>query len=158
MTGVRSRLALFTTLALLAGVAVSAQGPDGRGPGRGRGGPGGPGGPDGLLPVRQLNLTSDQQQQVKTIRESHQAGVRQAEEALRKLESAQRLAVRTVPANEGQIRTLAVSIAEAQGELAVLQARMFGEVWNILTPEQQTKLKALESERGGPGRGGRRPI
>ena len=52
--------------ALVATVAVAAQGPRGGGAGRGRGGPDGP---LGDIPLASLNLTQAQQDQIRAIRE-----------------------------------------------------------------------------------------
>jgi protein CpxP len=149
MYKVRSLSAMVLAMAMLFGAAAFAQGP--ARDGRGRGG----GGRDGGLPIRALNLTAEQQQQVRAIRDAHQAALRQAQEAYRKAAEAQRLAIQTVPANEGQVRAATMAMAEAQADLAVEESRLFTEVWAVLTPEQQTRFKALQQERGSGRRGGR---
>jgi Spy/CpxP family protein refolding chaperone len=138
--------------ALVVAGAAFAQGP---GPGRrgadvfGRGGPGGPGGFGRLggLPLRALNLTETQQQQVRDVVEQYGEQNRQAAEQLRTAMEAQRKAVEVVPVNEGLIRSTTQAIVEAQTELAVQRARMNGEIFALLTATQQEQLKKLQAER-----------
>ena len=42
--------------------------------------------------------------------------------------------------------TAAAQVATVQADLAVAQARVHADIWNILTPEQQTKAKKLEQQ------------
>ncbi len=133
--------------ALTAGSAVYAQGPNGPGRGgRGVGGPGGPGGPGGL-PIRQLNLTEAQQEQIKSIRERHASDLRTAQERLRKAMDAQRKVVETIPVNEGLIRATTQELADAQTEAAIEQSRLLTDTWAVLTPAQQGQVKKLQAER-----------
>jgi Spy/CpxP family protein refolding chaperone len=140
--------------ALIAALSVSgaayAQGPDadGRG-GRGSGGSrfGGPGGSGGGLPIRALNLSEAQQEQVRAIRERHAADIRTAQERLRKAMNAQRKVVETIPVNEGLIRTTTQELADAQTDVAIEQARVLTDTWAILTPAQQAQVKKLQAER-----------
>ena len=69
MNRFRSLTLVAVLTSLLAGGAVHAQGP---GPG-GRRGPGGPGGfgPGGGLPLRALNLSDAQQEQVRTLTQQY---------------------------------------------------------------------------------------
>jgi Spy/CpxP family protein refolding chaperone len=120
-----SAAAIGTALLLVIGVsaAVHAQG---EGPGRHR--PFGPG-RGGFAGLRQLDLTEAQRGQVRDIMQR------------------QRSAVETIPVNEGLIRSTAQALANAQTDMALLQARIHSEVWSLLTPEQQEKAKQLKSER-----------
>src|SRR5262245_14101543 len=80
----------------LAGGSAFAQGPGPGGRGRGPGGPGGPGG----LPLRQLELTDAQQQQVRDVMQKHRDETRGMMERLQKAQAAQFKAVDTLPVNE----------------------------------------------------------
>ena len=60
---------------------------------------------------------------------------------------AQREAATTMPVNEGLIRSTSQALAEAQTEMALAQARVHGEIWTLLTPEQQAKAKELRTQR-----------
>jgi Spy/CpxP family protein refolding chaperone len=99
------------------------------------------------MPLRQLNLTDAQEAQIRSIRERERADVQQAQEALRKALDAQRDAIGAIPANEGLVRQTTQALADAQTELALQQARVFNEVWAVLTPAQQGEAKKLQAER-----------
>jgi periplasmic protein CpxP/Spy len=157
MHRLRSFVVIATFIALVAAVAVYAQGPGfgrGGGPFGGRGGFG----PDlAGLPLRQLNLTETQQQQIRDVTQQYRDQNRQAAEQLRVAMEAQRTAVDTLPVNEGLIRSTTQSLVEAQTELAIQRARMQADIFTLLTPAQQEQLKKLRAERQAqaPQRGGR---
>jgi len=117
------------------------------GPG-GRFGRGGPGGPMGLAPMMlgRLNLTSDQQDRVKQIMDSHkqdqQAIGTRAMAARDALESA----VTSPSFDETVIRQRAADVAAVDADQAVMRARIYAEVLQILTPDQQAKLKTMQAE------------
>jgi Spy/CpxP family protein refolding chaperone len=70
-----------------------------------------------------------------------------AQSRLREAFDAQRRAVEAVPFDEGQIQSTSQGIAAAQTEVALVQARVRNEVWNLLTAEQQTRARQLTEER-----------
>jgi len=143
----------------------------GRGPGmmgRGMMGPGGPGmrgGPGGMfgLPLRELELTDAQREQVKAIMESHRDEQRAAGDKMMAARKALHEAISAETFNETAIRAAAGEVGAAEADAAVLQAKIHGEVFAILTPEQVKKAKELRSEmenrmKEGRGRGrGMRP-
>jgi Spy/CpxP family protein refolding chaperone len=140
----RSLTAAVAVLALAAGV-VYAQGPRGGGPG----GPGGRGmrGLLGGLPLRELQLTDAQQQQVKDIQSRHQTEVRDAMSRLEAARQAQQKAVEAVPADEAKITALTQDMVQAQVDVAIQASRVNSEIWSVLTPDQQSKLKDLRAQR-----------
>src|SRR5688572_13020337 len=83
-------------------------------------GPGGRGrGPDGLgrgmgLPLRALNLTDAQQQQIRTLTQQNRQQNRAAFDRLRSAMDAQRKAIATIPVNEALIRSTTQDLVEAQ--------------------------------------------
>ena len=143
----------------LAGAATAQPGPEGPGgpgkPGRGGRGPGGPmmGGPLGgllgihpELPLPALNLTDAQEEQVRAIMQGHReegrALMQKAQAAMEALRSATAGTVdEGAAAQQGQ--ALGAVIADA----AVLRSKVRGEVWAILTPEQQAEATKVEAER-----------
>ncbi len=149
---------------LLAGAGyqnLSAQGQSG-GPGAGIGrfgGPGGPGGPMGrrggpggpemgpLGPMMfgRLDLTSDQRDRVRQIVESHRDEQRQLGERAMQAHDALQEAI-TGSLDESAVRARAADVASVDADQAVLQARIYNEVLQILTPEQQEKLKTAQAE------------
>jgi Spy/CpxP family protein refolding chaperone len=145
------RFRVFTVAALVAGLlaggAAYAQGPGAGGRGRGPGGFGPGFGPGGGLPLRALNLTDAQREQVRTLTQQYREQNRTAAERLRAAFEAQRRAVETVPVNEQLIRSTTQELADAQAEVAIQRARMHSEVFALLTPEQQAEAKKLQAER-----------
>ena len=142
-------------LTAVAGVFVQAQDQDpqsrtrgyrGRGPG-GPDGPGrfrGPGGPMGMLPMLgpDLGLTDAQRDQVKAIAESHKADWGTLAERARTAHLALNQAVTTAPIDEALIRQKSSEVAAVDADMAVARARAYGEVFQLLTPEQKEKVKS----------------
>jgi periplasmic protein CpxP/Spy len=101
-----------------------------------------------------LSLTSAQQTQVKTVLTNAAAnqgathtGMKTAHEALKTAIHSNDAAAMEQSANSIGTLTAQEALARAKTEAAIYQ---------LLTPEQQTKMTQLEAEehRGGPGRGG----
>lgn len=163
-------------------LSAQAPGPGGPGVGRGgdmrgpggpmgrRGGPGGPGGPGMLGPMMfgRLDLTSDQRDRVRQIMDSHRDEQKALGDRAMKAHEALQDAI-TGTFDESAIRARSADVAAVEADMAVAQARVFGEVYQILTAEQQQKLKTLQAEmkerrekmradfeKNGPPRGDRR--
>jgi Spy/CpxP family protein refolding chaperone len=105
------------------------------------------GGPGGGLPIRELNLSETQQQQVRDVMQRFREQNRSAAEQLRTAMEEQRKAVETLPVNEGLIRASTQVLVEAQTELAIQQARMHSEIFALLTPAQQEQARKLQADR-----------
>jgi periplasmic protein CpxP/Spy len=146
---------------------VQAQAPDGatpparherRGPGGpggpggfvGRGGPGGPGGPGGFGGVmrllRQLDLTDDQRAQVRQVMDSHRDALKAIGDRLQAAHRAQNDAVTAAQFDEQLVRAKAADLAAVMADAAVLHAKVHGEVFAVLTPEQQAKAAELKAQ------------
>ncbi|WP_291990121.1 Spy/CpxP family protein refolding chaperone, partial [Luteitalea sp.] len=98
------------------------------------------------LPLSALNLTDAQREQVRTIMQSHrdegQALVQKAQASMEALRQATDATVdEGAAAQQGQ--ALGAVIAEA----AVLRGRVRGEVFAILTPEQQAEANKIAADR-----------
>ena len=129
-------------------VAVLAAGLSAQGGRPGRGGPGGPGGPGGVsLPLQQLDVTEDQRTRVRDVMERYQPELQGVGERLRAAMDAQRTAIETVPTDEGLVRSASDVAAFVQSDMAVLRARIHGEVFAVLTPEQQAKAGEIAAQR-----------
>ena len=121
--------------------------------------------PDGDL-VRQLNLTPDQIEKIREIRERSRERRRQIGERIREARMALDRAIYMENADESVIERRANELAEAQAAQVRLQALTELGIRRILTPEQLETFRALrlraESERrnrrfgggGHPRRGG----
>ena len=146
MNRVRKMVLTTGSVAVMSAGAVSlfAQG----GPGRGAGpfGPGGRGGFAAGFALGQLDLSDAQKQQVRDITQRDREQMRTTMQRLDQAMHAHRAAINQVPVNEQAVRAAAAQVAAVQADLAVAQARVHADIWNILTPEQQTKAKELEQQ------------
>jgi Spy/CpxP family protein refolding chaperone len=131
------------------------------GPRMGRGGPGGPGGlggrmggprgggPRGGGPLGMIgaDLTEQQREQVRAIRERYAEQLRPAMERSRNA----RQAIAKAVTDGTDYRGFAAELGQAEGELALLHAQIQSEVHGVLTAEQKQKLderrKAMETRR-----------
>lgn len=154
-------LAAAVAALMLAGAAPALTAhqdqPQRRGPGPrmggGPGGPGGPmrGGPMGLGPgFHQLDLTDDQKAQLKTIAESHRDEFRAAGQKVGVAREAMRALLEADQIDEGAIRAKSAEVAAAEAEVAILNAKVRQQSLQILTSEQQAKLKELRASHPGP--------
>lgn len=124
---------------------MGRMGPGGHG-GRGFGpGPGGPFGPI-ALPLRQLELSDAQRDQVRAVMQSHQAAFKEIGDRTRQAREALDAAITADVVDESAIRARAAEAATVDADAAVLRARVHQEVFSLLTAEQQTKAKALQAE------------
>lgn len=129
----------------------------------GPGGPGmrmrGPGGPMGFGPGFQLlDLTDDQKTQLKSIAESHRDEFRAAGEKARAAHDGMQALIEADSINESAIRAKSAEIAAAEADVMILNAKMRQESMQVLTSEQQAKLKELRTAHEGqmrPRRPGR---
>ncbi len=156
------------TLAVAVPVFVAAQDQPQRRQGPGFGGPppgGGPGmpgmrrgGPMGFGPgFRELNLTDDQKAQLKQIADSHRDEFRAAGEKVGAAREGMRALMEADTIDENAIRAKSQEVAAAEAEIMILNARVRQQSLQVLTSEQQAKLKELRNSRpgpSGPGRGG----
>ena len=137
--------ALLSIAALVGTATVFAQG-------EGPGGPGGFGrhghrGFGAMAGLQQLGLSPDQQQQVKSVMQSHRGEFKALMDKSREARDAQQNAVQQVPVNEDLIRSTSSAVAAAEADMAVLRAKVHEQVWSLLTPDQQTKAKQLQADR-----------
>lgn len=117
--------------------------------------------------MQQLQLTDAQKEQVKAIMDGHRDDMKALGDRAQAAHTALRTAISADTFDESAIRAAATGVAAVDSDMAVLQGRIHGELWQILTPDQQTKAKALQTEmeqrmaqgpNGGRGpRGGRGP-
>jgi Spy/CpxP family protein refolding chaperone len=134
-------------------------GPGGPGGRFGRGGPGGPMGAIAPMMLNRLDLTNDQQDRVKQIMDSHRADQQAIGKRMMAAHDALESAITGSSFDEALIRTRAADVAAVEADQAVLGARIYAEVFQILTADQQTKLKTMQAEmqQRREARGGRGP-
>src|SRR6266550_1323516 len=143
MERVRKIVVTGGIVALMSGwaVALFAQG----GPGRGAA-PGARRGFDAGFALGQLNLSDAQKQQVRDITQRHRQQTQPTMQRLQQAMQEQRAAIDQVPVNEGAVRDASAALAKVQADMAVDQARLHADIFNILTVEQQEKAKQLEQQ------------
>ena len=158
-TRLKTSLAVAAAVATIATAAPMLVAQDSQqrrqGPGVGGpppGGPGGPGmrmrGPMGFGPgLRQLHLSDDQKAQLRTIAESHRDEFRAAGEKVRTAREGLRALIEADTIDESAIRAKSAEIAAAEADVTILNAKVRQESLQVLTAEQQLKLKELRSSR-----------
>ena len=117
-----------------------------------RGGPGGREmrGPGAFGPeLRALELTDDQREQLRKIREARQAEFKAAGEKVGAARQGMRALLEADTINESAIRAKSQEVAAAEAEIAILNAKVRAESLQILTSDQQAKLKELRTTRQG---------
>ena len=129
-----------------------------------RGGPEGPGfqGFRGTIPgpiqmiAPQLNLSDAQKDQIKAIAQSHRDEWQSLADHVGTARRGLRAAITRGTCDEALVRDKSAALGQAEADVAVASARAFGEVFQILTQEQQAKLRSLQAEgqwrRGQEGR------
>jgi protein CpxP len=152
------RLTLVAGVLAVTGLALTPtfaqDGPPQGGPPMRRMGPGGPGfgpGPGGPgdigLPLRELELTDAQREQVRTVMQSHQAAFKEIGDRMRTARQALDAVVTADALDEAAIRAKSADVAAVEADGAVLRARVHQEVFSLLTAEQQAKAKELKAQR-----------
>lgn len=136
-------LALALMLAAIAVVGF-AQGRGGFSGGQGKGGDQRVG--FGRM-FRSVDLTQAQRTQVEQIAERHRQSTAQLREQLKANREGRADAVDGGTFNEQAVRSAAQARAAAQVELEVAHARMFSEMYAVLTPEQKAQLAAERQQR-----------
>lgn len=120
-----------------------------------RGGPGGDRGLRGGMRApgmggpefRFLDLTEDQRAQLKKIRDARQPEFKAAGDKLRTARQGMRALIAADSINESAIRAKSQEVAAAEADVAILNAKVRAESLQILTSEQQAKLKELRANR-----------
>jgi protein CpxP len=137
---------------VLAPMAMAADEPAPRGPrggqgdpGQGRGGRAGMGGGDmqGRM-MGQLDLTEEQQKQIKSIREENKTQTQEAQQAVRKTNAVLQEAIES--GSDDEILAVGKALGEAYGKQGVLRAQTARKIEAVLTPEQQAKMKELKAQ------------
>jgi Spy/CpxP family protein refolding chaperone len=91
--------------------------------------------------LRGLNLSSQQEQQIKGIVQGHRSDLFAGRVAV--LQARQNLLTATTGASfdAGAVQAAYGSLSAAQEHMTMLRAQMFSQVMSVLTPEQQTAVK-----------------
>ena len=128
------------------GYEVHAQGRGGPPGSRGEMRGGRAGSPAGMLPLRQLDLTDAQREEIRAIFDQNQSRLRVAGEQLGRAKQALPEVVPSDWVNESEIRARAETLGLAEGDAAVVRADLYVQLWRILTPVQQARVQEIEAE------------
>ncbi len=99
------------------------------------------------LPLRALELTDAQREQVRGIMTARQSEFRALRVRLHTARQAEQAAVTRVPVDENEVRARVSELSAVQADLAVLRARVHEQIFQVLTPEQQARAKTIAAER-----------
>ena len=94
-----------------------------------------------------LDLTSAQQEQVKSIMEKEKPAIQSAMQQMGQFHSQMRTLEEASTFDEAKVRALATQQSQAMTEMIVQKARIKNELLQVLTPDQKTKLAQFESKR-----------
>ncbi|MGA9494722.1 MAG: Spy/CpxP family protein refolding chaperone [Terriglobales bacterium] len=132
MKSTRNRILIIAAAVLLAAAAAIAQGMHG-----------GPGGFHRML--KQLDLTSDQQAQVKAIWQKEKPTIQPLMQQMRQNHAALKALEAAGPFDENKTRALVTQNSQTMIDLAVEHERIKSEIMQILTPDQKAKLAQIEA-------------
>ena len=139
MKSTRTRILTTAAAVMLAVAAVFAQGMHGHGP-------------DGEFGhmlgfyTHALDLTADQQTQIKAIWAKEMPTIKPLMQQERATHAAMETLLESGPFDEVKTRTLATANAQTMIELQVQHARIKSEMMQVLTADQKTKLTQIEAE------------
>lgn len=113
--------------------------------------------------VQELGLTEEQQNRIQQIRDSQREALQAARQNAAEKRRALQDAMLNDPNNQGEIEARRNDLNAARSEATRLMQNMQQQIFQVLTPEQRDKMRAMRSEhqgRHGSGKrldGGRRP-
>jgi protein CpxP len=140
MKSTRTRILTIGAAVLLAVAAAIAQGMHGHG------------GPDGDFHhmmgffTHYLDLTTDQQAQVKAIWEKEKPSLQPLMQQMHQSHADMRALQAAGPFDEAKTRALATQNSQTMIELQVAHARIKSEMMQVLTADQKAKLAAFEAK------------
>lgn len=99
------------------------------------------------LGAGQLDLTDAQREQIRNVLQGHRDEQRQIAQRLRDARKQLDDAVASTAFDEAAIRARSADVGAVQADAAVLRAKVRGEIWSLLTAEQQQKATELRAKR-----------
>jgi protein CpxP len=94
--------------------------------------------------AKYLNLTDDQKTQMKGVMQKEHPAMKPLFQQSHQIDQQLRQYVEG-PYDEAKVRTLATQKAQVEIEMTVAQTRIHNEMFQLLTPDQQTKMKEFEA-------------
>lgn len=105
----------------------------------------GPGGPMMGRLAQQLNITEDQKTQMKAVLQKERPTVEPLMQQQHQIDQQLRQYVEGT-FDQAKVQVLATQKAQIQAQLTVQQTRIHNELYQLLTPDQQSQLKQLEAQ------------
>jgi periplasmic protein CpxP/Spy len=99
-----------------------------------------------MMMMKDLNLTEDQKEQMKAIREKSKEQMKEVHKALGDAHKALREAAASEDIDEAKISELSKSLADNMAEAAILKASIHKEMQALLTDEQKAKCEEKRAE------------
>lgn len=96
---------------------------------------------------RRLDLSTEQQTQIKQIFEENRTALKGQREAMRDSHKALRELATSTAYDPQRVRTLADTQAKLQADMVVARTETFHRVYQVLTPAQQEELAKLRAQR-----------
>lgn len=96
--------------------------------------------------LTRLDLSDSQERDIANVLKQHREQMQNVRSQMIEARKAQFAAMTANPINEEAVRQAAAKAAEIEMQLAVSHARVFDEIRQLLTPEQQTNLQRLAEE------------
>ena len=96
--------------------------------------------------LSQLGITDAQRQQIKAIVERHRTDIQPLMERARAARAGLLSAEAADPLDDNAIRAKAAEAATIQGDLAVARAHLQADVFQVLTPDQQDKIRQRRAQ------------
>lgn len=106
----------------------------------------GRGGPMREFFSRALNLTDEQRAQMKDVAEKAETTIHPLRQQQRQLDLQIRQYVQGA-FDERKVQAVATQKARLQAQITVAEARMHNAMYQLLTPEQQSRMKEMQAER-----------
>jgi Spy/CpxP family protein refolding chaperone len=94
--------------------------------------------------AKELNLTDEQKTQMKAVMQKEHPAMKPLFQQSRQVDQQLRQYVEG-PYDEAKVRALATQKAQVEVELTVAQTRVHNEMFQLLTADQQAKLKEIEA-------------
>jgi Spy/CpxP family protein refolding chaperone len=145
MKSTRLRFLIAALVVVLGTALANAQTSADAPPMRGHGPEFGMGGHMGFF-ARELNLTDDQKAQMKTIMDNEHPTMKPLMQQEHQIDRQLRTYVEDAY-DAAKVRTLATQKAKLEVEITVQQTRIHNEMYQLLTSDQQAKVKELEANR-----------
>ena len=95
--------------------------------------------------AKALNLTDDQKAQMKAIMRKEHPAMKPLLQQQHQIDLQLRQYVEG-PYDEAKVRTLATQKSQIETELTVAETRVHNQMYQLLTPDQQSKLKEIEAQ------------